>query len=152
MIRHAIGDGKRGAQPPKLLDRVRLTIRARQYSIRTEEAYMAWIKRFIVFHGKRHPMEMGEPEINAFLTHLAMKERVSASTQNQALSALLFLYRHVLGREVGELGSDPTPRRQVAYGLADVWRGAAADGMPAASRAGYRLRQKRNHGSGRQRR
>jgi integrase len=83
-------------QPPKLLDRVRIAIRTRHYSLRTEEAYVAWIRRFIFFHNKRHPMEMGEPEINAFLSGLAVKERVSASTQNQALCALLFLYRHVL--------------------------------------------------------
>lgn len=89
---------------PKLLDQVRLALRARHYSRRTEEVYVMWIKRFIFFHGVRHPAEMGEPEINAFLTHLALKERVSASTQNQALSALLFLYRHVLSREVGDLG------------------------------------------------
>ncbi len=91
-------------QSPKLLDRARLALQARHYSSRTGEAYVAWIKRFIFFHGKRHPVDMGEPEINAFLTHLAVKERVSASTQNQALSALLFLYRHVLGRELGDFG------------------------------------------------
>lgn len=89
---------------PRLLDRVREAIRARHYSPRTEDAYVAWIKRFIFFHNKRHPAEMAEPEINAFLTHLAVKEKVSASTQNQALSALLFLYRHIIGREVGDLG------------------------------------------------
>jgi integron integrase len=94
----------RPSQPPKLLDRVSLAIRARHYSQSTEAAYVAWIKRFIFFHSKRHPVEMGEPEINAFLTHLAVKEQVSASTQNQALAALLFLYRHVLGREIGDLG------------------------------------------------
>lgn len=77
---------------------------ARHYSPRTAEAYRAWVKRFVYFHGLRHPAEMGEPEINVFLTHLAVAEQVSASTQNQALSALLFLYRHVLDREVGDLG------------------------------------------------
>ncbi|MDH7560809.1 MAG: phage integrase N-terminal SAM-like domain-containing protein, partial [bacterium] len=89
---------------PKLLDQVRSAIRTRHYSPRTEDAYVQWIKRFIFFHRVRHPAEMGEPEINAFLTHLALKEQVSASRQNQALAALLFLYRHVLGREVGDLG------------------------------------------------
>jgi hypothetical protein len=83
-------------QPRNLLDRVRIAIRTRHYSLRTEEAYVAWIRRFIFFHNKRHPAEMGEPEINAFLSSLAVKERVSASTQNQALCALLFLYRYVL--------------------------------------------------------
>jgi len=95
---------RRGLRRPKLLDQVREAIRARHYSFRTEKAYVGWIKRFILFHGKRHPAEMGEIEINAFLSHLAVKEHVSASTQNQALSALLFLYRHVIGREVGDLG------------------------------------------------
>ncbi|MCR4405295.1 MAG: phage integrase N-terminal SAM-like domain-containing protein, partial [Candidatus Acetothermia bacterium] len=89
---------------PKLLDQVRSAIRTRHYSPRPEDAYVQWIKRFIFFHRVRHPAEMGEPEINAFLTHLALKEQVSASRQNQALAALLFLYRHVLGREVGDLG------------------------------------------------
>src|SRR6476660_2897990 len=83
-------------QHPKLLDRVRIAIRTRHYSLRTEEAYVGWIKRFIFFHNKRHPMEMGEPEITASLSQLAVKDHVSASTQNQALCALLFLYRNVL--------------------------------------------------------
>ena len=85
-------------QPAKLLDRVRAAIRARHYSLRTEEAYTGWIRRFIVFHHKRHPVEMGEPEINQFLTHLAVAGNVAASTQNQALSGILFLYQEVLGR------------------------------------------------------
>ncbi len=84
--------------PPRLLDRMREAIRARHYSLRTEEAYVAWTRRFILFHNKRHPSEMGEREINAFLSHLAVAGRVTASTQNQALSSLLFLYRHVLER------------------------------------------------------
>lgn len=83
---------------PKLLDHVRQAIRVRHYSLRTEQAYVAWIKRFIFFHGKRHPLEMGGPEVNQFLTDLAVSKKVSASTQNQALSALLFLYRHVLNK------------------------------------------------------
>ncbi len=91
-------------RPPKLLDQMRDALRARHYSRRTEETYCQWVKRFIFFHKVRHPAEMGEGEINAFLTHLAVKAKVSASTQNQALSALLFLYRNVIGREVGELG------------------------------------------------
>jgi integron integrase len=86
--------------PPRLLDQVRQAIRVRQYSPRTEQAYAGWIRRFILFHGKRHPSLMGEPEITRFLTHLAVRGRVSASTQNQALSALLFLYREVLQQEV----------------------------------------------------
>jgi integrase len=89
---------------PKLLDQLREALRSRHYSHRTEQTYCSWVKRFIYFHNVRHPQEMAEPEINAFLTYLAVKEKVAASTQNQALSALLFLYRHVLGREVGDLG------------------------------------------------
>ena len=87
--------------PKKLLDQVRDAIRLKHYSIRTEEAYVNWIKRYIFFHGVRHPAEMGAAEVEAFLTHLAVKENVAVSTQNQALSALLFLYREVLHQELG---------------------------------------------------
>jgi integron integrase len=80
----------------KLLDQVRDALRLKHYSYRTEETYVQWIRRYILFHQKRHPNEMGVPEIEAFLTHLATVENVAASTQNQAFSALLFLYRHVL--------------------------------------------------------
>jgi integron integrase len=90
-------------KPPKLLDRVRNAARARHYSERTEEAYVLWIRRFILFHDKRHPSAMGVEEVNAFLSHLAVEQNVAASTQNQALSALLFLYREVLGERVGWL-------------------------------------------------
>lgn len=85
---------------PKLLDVVRAKLRLKHYSIRTEEAYVDWIRRFIIFHKKRHPKEMGIPEIEAFLTHLAVNANVAASTQNQAFSALIFLYREVLGIEL----------------------------------------------------
>lgn len=80
---------------PKLLVQVRLAIRRRHYSRRTEEAYVHWVRRFVRFHGLRHPAEMGAAEVTEFLTHLATARRVSASTQNQAASALLFLYRQV---------------------------------------------------------
>ncbi len=88
---------------PKLLDRVRGAIRVRHFSVNTETAYVGWIRRYIHFHGKQHPLKLGEPEISQFLTHLAVRQHVSAPTQNQALSALLFLYREVLGREVAWL-------------------------------------------------
>ncbi|MEK6613922.1 MAG: phage integrase N-terminal SAM-like domain-containing protein, partial [Candidatus Binatota bacterium] len=78
---------------PKLLDQVRQAIRTRHYSPRTEDSYVGWIKRFIFFHNKRHPAEMGEPEIARFLSSLATEAKVSASTQNQAFNALLFLYQ-----------------------------------------------------------
>jgi len=89
---------------PKLLDLVRDTIRRKHYSIRTEQSYIDWIRRFILFHHKRHPSEMREAEVNAFLSHLARDGGVAASTQNQALSALLFLYKQVLKAEIGWLG------------------------------------------------
>jgi integrase len=82
---------------PRLLDRVRDVIRTRHYSRRTEKAYVHWIRRFIFFHDKRHPAEMGPAQISAFLSSLAVRDKVAASTQNQAISALLFLYREVLG-------------------------------------------------------
>src|SRR2546422_3307327 len=88
------------ARRPRLLDRVREAVRARHYSRRTEKAYVAWIRRYILFHGKRHPREMSAPEVSRFLTALAVEGKVTASTQNQALSALLFLYRNVLGVEL----------------------------------------------------
>lgn len=81
---------------PKLLDQVRDLIRLKHYSIRTEQAYLGWVRRFILFHGKRHPKEMGAEEVTQFLTHLAVQGNVAASTQNQALNAVLFLYREVL--------------------------------------------------------
>ena len=84
-------------QRPRLMEQVRQRMRAKHYSYRTEQSYCDWIKRFILFHGKRHPRDMAAPEVEAFLSHLASDRGVSASTQTQALSALLFLYRHVLG-------------------------------------------------------
>lgn len=81
---------------PRLLDQVREVIRLRHYSIRTEQAYLQWVSRFILFHHKRHPRDMGATEVTAFLTDLAIRRNVAASTQNQALHAILFLYRNVL--------------------------------------------------------
>ncbi|MGB8472549.1 MAG: integron integrase [Candidatus Acidiferrum sp.] len=88
---------------PKFLDQVRTILRARHYSLRTEEAYLGWIRRFILFHGKRHPQEMGATEVAAFLNYLAGERAVAAATQNQALNALLFLYEVVLERKLGML-------------------------------------------------
>jgi integrase len=98
---------------PKLLDRVRQTIRAKHYTRRTESAYVDWIRRYVLFHRKRHPSEMGASEIAAFLIWLATNRRVSASTQNQALSALLFLYRNVLHIEIGPIENVPRARMPV---------------------------------------
>ncbi len=99
-------------RPPKLLDQLRESLRARHYSRRTEKTYSQWTKRFIYFHNLRHPSEMAEAEVNAFLTSLAVQGKVSASPQNQALSALLFLYRYVIGREPGALGEVIRARKQ----------------------------------------
>ena len=96
--------------PPRLLEQVRAEIRARHYSRRTEEAYVHWIRRFIVFHGRRHPRELAGPEISSFLTWLAVEQHVAASTQNQALSGLLFLYRKVLHQDVGVVELLPRAR------------------------------------------
>ena len=87
----------------ELVERVRDAIRLKHYSIRTEQAYVNWIKRYIYFHNVRHPAEMGAPEVQAFLTHLAVEGNVAASTQNQALSALLFLYKGVLHQHLGPI-------------------------------------------------
>jgi site-specific recombinase XerD len=88
--------------PRKLLDQVRDAIRLKHYSYRTEQTYVQWIRRYILFHNKQHPKDMGVPEIETFLTYLATTENVAASTQNQAFSALLFLYRHVLDIELDD--------------------------------------------------
>jgi integron integrase len=103
------------SRQPRLLDRVRETARLRHYSRRTEKAYVGWIRRFILFHGKRHPDEMSRREVEAFLSHLAVRGKVSASTQTQAFSALLFLYRDVLNREIGWLESVVRARKPVRY-------------------------------------
>ena len=84
----------------KLMEQLRQKIRFKQYSLRTEKSYMDWVHRFILFHHKRHPLDMGAGEIESFLTHLAVERKVAASTQNQALSAILFLYREVLDQEI----------------------------------------------------
>ncbi|MGH2373215.1 MAG: integron integrase, partial [bacterium] len=105
-------DGVPAVAPgPGLLDRVRQAIRARHYSHRTEQAYVTWITRYLRYHGKRHPAEMAEPEVNQFLTHLAVHGRVAASTQNQALAALLFLYAKVLNRSLGQIEGVVRARR-----------------------------------------
>jgi len=116
---------------PKLLDRVRMAIRARHYSRRTARAYVGWIRRFIVFHGVRHPNEMGTKEISRFLTHLATEQGVSSSTQNQALSALLFLYRNVLDKELPRLKDvvRAKPTRHLPVVLSRTEVGALLDAL-----------------------
>ena len=137
------------SEKPRLLDRVRETIRSRHYSPRTEKAYVFWIRRFIVFNGRRHPDTMAEPEITRFLEALATRLNVSASTQNQAFSAILFLYRTVLGRELKGLQGTPRAKlpERVPVVLSPAEVDAILDGMrgPAALAAsliyacGFRL-------------
>jgi len=92
------------SKPPKLLDQVRSAIRLKHYSYRTEQAYVLWITQYILFHNKRHPKDMGEKEIKQFLNNLAVNKNVAASTQNQALCALVFLYKYVLNVNLGDFG------------------------------------------------
>lgn len=112
------------SEPSPFLRSVRDAIRTRHYSIRTEEAYVHWIKRFILFHGKRHPAEMGEAEVAAFLTHLAVERDVAPATQNQALNAIAFLYKAVLDRPLGTcrgiVRAKRLPRLPVVLTVAEV--------------------------------
>jgi hypothetical protein len=163
------------APRPKLVDQVRQAIRTRHYSPKTEESYVHWIKRFIFFHNKRHPVEMSEKEIAQFLSSLASELHVSASTQNQALNAILFLYRDVLRKDVGYVdggyscekaaqtagGFDPPgsevdsryPRSfRLADGDASLRSGPATDGVFAAESQRYRFHHQSNSCACRQRR
>ena len=146
---------------PKLLDQLRGALRSRHYSRSTESTYVHWVKRYIYFHNVRHPKEMAEPEINAFLTSLAVKEHVSASTQNQALCAILFLYRYVLDKKIGDLGEVIRARKplklpvvmtksevksvlgnlsgEVDHGLPYVRGRIEIDGMSSAESSGRRF-------------
>jgi integrase len=160
---------------PKLLDQVRQAIRTRHYSPRTEETYIHWIKRFIFFHNKRHPAEMAEAEIARFLSNLATESHVSASTQNQALNSVLFLYRQVLRKDIGYVNGVvranrpkrlPTvlTRQEVRsiFGNLDgvewimamllLWSRSSTDGMPPPQSQGRRFFPERDSNSKRQRR
>jgi integron integrase len=132
--------------PPRLLDRVRHACRVRHYSIRTEDCYADWIKRFILFHHKRHPLEMGAVEINQFLTDLAVNGRVAASTQNQAFSALLFLYQKVLEIEPGRI--EGVIRANRPQRLPVVLTRDEVDRVLAELRDPYRLIAQLLYGSG----
>ena len=107
-----------GPEPsqPRLFDVLREAIRIRRYSLRTEDTYVDWVRRFILFHGKRHPRELGAPEVQAFLSHLAVERQVAASTQNQAKAALIFLYKEVLAVDLPWLGEQVARLRQGALG------------------------------------
>ena len=100
------------ASSPRFLDQLREQLRVRHYSLRTEDAYVDWARRFILFQGKRHPREMGAPEVQAFLSHLAVDRGVSPSTQNQAKAALLFMYRQVLEKDLPWMNEVVQAKRQ----------------------------------------
>ncbi len=140
-IRHSISThGPLPALPfavaPKLLDHVRQAVLARHYSRRTAASYARWVRRFVLFHGKRHPARLGEPEIAAFLTHLAVDRRVAPSTQSQALSALLFLYRHVLEIDLARIENVPRAkqRRRLPVVLTRDEVRAVLDALPEHNR------------------
>ena len=133
--------GTNAPKPRRLLDQVRGKLRTLHYSPRTEDAYVGWIKRYIWFHDKRHPRGMGAAEVEAFLSHLATQRGVSASTQNQALCSLLFLYKQVLGVEIGWVDGvtrakrpERVPvvltRQEVALVLDQMQGAELADGQP----------------------
>jgi integrase len=98
-------------QPRRLLDHVRDVLRVNHYSVRTEEAYVGWIRRFILYHNKKHPREMGAVEVELYLTHLAVGEKVSTNTQKQALNALVFLYHRVLQKPLGQFRDVSRPKK-----------------------------------------
>jgi integron integrase len=135
-----------GAPPQKFLDRVRWHLRIKRYSIRTERAYLDWTRRFILFHGKRHPEQMGEEEIAAFLNHLNLDGNVSASTQNQAFSALLFLYEQVLDRKLQFITGVERVRRPAR--LPTVLTRGEARAVLAHMKGDYRLMAHLLYGSG----
>jgi integron integrase len=132
--------------PPKLLDRVRWHLRVKRYSLRTEQAYIDWIRRYIFFHKKRHHAEMGEEQIAEFLSHLAVEQRVAASTQNQAFSALLFLYQHVLEKKLDFIAGVERVRRPPK--LPVVFTRAEARAILAHLKGDYRLMAHLLYGSG----
>lgn len=124
---------------PKLLDQVCKRLRVKHYSLRTEDAYLGWIKRYILFHGKRHPSGMGKEEVETFLTHLAVERNVATTTQGQALSALLFLYQEVLGQVLPWL--DEVTRAKKPQRLPTVLTQAETATLVEPLRARVKLRQ-----------
>ncbi len=134
-------------QPPRLLDRLRMTLRVRHYSPRTETCYLDWTERFIRFHGLRHPKDMGAAEVSAFLTDLAVNGHVAASTQNQALNALVFLYTQVLELDLGSL--DAVRARRPKY-LPTVLRRRGGQVLAAVTgaRGAFQLMAKLLYGAG----
>jgi len=134
------------ASSPKLLDRVRWHLRVKHYSIRTEQTYVDWIRRYILFHCKRHPNEMGEQDISAFLTHLAVEKNVAASTQNQAFCALLFLYQQVLQRKLDFIDDIARVKRPAKIPV--VFTRAEAHAVLACMNGEHQLMAELLYGSG----
>jgi integron integrase len=132
--------------PPRLLDQVRAAIRTKHYSPKTEEAYVGWTRQFILFHDKRHPIEMGETEVGQFLQHLAVNKGVAASTQNQALNALLFLYGSVLNKPFGKLPNVFRAKRPKR--LPTVLRQDEVERLFAAMKGHYSLMARLLYGGG----
>jgi integron integrase len=130
----------------KLLDQVSEVMRYKHHSLRTEQAYRQWIKRFIFFHGKRHPKDMGPPEVRSFLNDLAARQMVAVSTQNQALNALVFLYREVLGWDLGDLGEFERPSRPAR--LPVVLRQEETQRLLAAMTGTFQLMAQMLYGTG----
>jgi len=130
----------------KLLDQVHDVIRKRHYSIRTEQAYVQWIRRLIIFHGKKHPKDMGEKEISQYISHLATDKKVSSSTQNQALNAIVFLYKQVLKKELGDFGHMERAKRPEK--LPTVLSKSEVARVIAVMKDKYRLMAKLLYGSG----
>ena len=127
------------ATAPRLLDRLRVCIRAKHYSLRTEEAYVFWCRAFIRYHGLRHPAQMGRPEVEAYLTHLAAERGLSPSSHAQALSALLFLYGQVLGQQLPWMSEIGRPGRPQPVGRAGVGLiGPAQQARPPPRRISHR--------------
>ncbi len=133
------------SKPPTVIDVVREQIRLRHYSLRTEKAYIGWIRRYITFCGRRHPRMLGAVEITSFLTHLAVDRKVSASTQNQALQASLFLYRNVLQMDLPDIGqvvrASRPARLPTVLTREEVQRVFAHLEGPVATRRGSAVRQ-----------
>ena len=134
------------AGKPRLLDQMRGALRRKHYSLRTEEAYLGWVRRFILFHGKQHPASLGEEHVGQFLTHLAAENDVAASTQNQALAALLFLYAQVVERPLERISGIAPARRPVR--LPTVLTQAEARALLGAMTGEYRLAAELLYGAG----
>jgi Phage integrase, N-terminal SAM-like domain/Phage integrase family len=133
-------------RPIKLIDQIRCVIRAKHYSRRTEEAYVHWARQYVLFHGKRHPLELGELEVASFLENLAVNKAVAASTQNQALNALVFLYGTVLQKPLGKLGSITRAKRPQR--LPSVLTQAEVQGLLAAMNGHVGLMARLLYGAG----